>query len=89
VSQTEFLDFLQNSVWLMILLSAPILVISMVLGIVISIFQAVTQIQEQTLTFVPKILTCFVVFVVTAPWMLDLMLNYTRDLFNSLVTFAH
>ncbi len=66
-----------------ILLSAPILITSMVVGILISIFQAVTQIQEQTLSFVPKFLAVIVVFLFSLPWALDLMTRYTVELFLS------
>ena len=53
-------------------------------GLIISVFQAVTQIQEQTLTFIPKILATVVVLVVGGPWMLDQLLSYTRDLWTSI-----
>jgi flagellar biosynthetic protein FliQ len=72
----------------MILLSAPVLVTSMVVGVLISIFQAVTQIQEQTLSFVPKFLAVILVFLFTLPWSLDLMTAYTVELFASFHRFA-
>ena len=75
--------------WLVLLLSAPLLLVSLVSGVIISIFQAVTQIQEQTLSFVPKIVLSMVVFVVTAPWMIDAMVSYTRELLASLITLGH
>jgi flagellar biosynthesis protein FliQ len=88
MNQTEFLDFLSQTVWLILLLSAPVLVTSMVVGIGISIFQAVTQIQESTLTFVPKILASLLVFVLTGPWAVETLVTYTAQLFDSLVKFA-
>ena len=58
----------------------PLLLVGLAVGLIISVFQAVTQIQEQTLTFIPKILASIVVLIVAGPWMLDQLLSYTRDL---------
>jgi flagellar biosynthetic protein FliR len=62
----------------------PLLLVGLAVGLIISVFQAVTQIQEQTLTFIPKILATVVVMVVGGPWMLDQLLSYTRDLWTSI-----
>ena len=62
----------------------PLLLVGLAIGLVVSVFQAVTQIQEQTLTFIPKILATIVVMVVGGPWMLDQLLSYTRDLWTSI-----
>ena len=64
----------------------PLLVVGLVVGLAVSVFQAVTQIQEQTLSFIPKILATVVVMVVGGPWMLDQLLSYTRDLWMSIPT---
>ena len=88
MTQTQLIELFSQTSWLIVLLSAPILATSLVLGLGISIFQAVTQIQEQTLTFVPKILTSLLVFVLTAPWLIDTMLTFATGLFEALVTFA-
>jgi flagellar biosynthesis protein FliQ len=61
--------------------SAPFLVAGLVVGLAVSIFQAATQIQELTLTFIPKILATGAVIAIGGPWMLDRMVGYTRDLF--------
>ncbi len=79
---------LQQTIWMMVLLSAPVLVISTVVGLGISILQVVTQIQESTLTFVPKILASFAVLLLTASWMVHMMVSHTQQLFNALITFA-
>ncbi|MBI5017376.1 MAG: flagellar biosynthesis protein FliQ [Deltaproteobacteria bacterium] len=71
-----------------VLLAAPVLLTSLVVGVLISIFQAVTQIQEQTLSFVPKFLAVIVVFLVTLPWSMDLLIRYTTELFLSFKKFA-
>lgn len=71
-----------------VLLAAPVLLTSLVVGVLISIFQAVTQIQEQTLSFVPKFLAVVVVFLFTLPWSMDLLIRYTTELFLSFKKFA-
>ncbi len=88
MTQAQLIDLMTQTVWLIVLLASPILMASMVLGLGISVFQAVTQIQEQTLTFVPKIFVSFLVFVVAAPWLIDVMVNFSETLFNSLVQYT-
>ena len=68
--------------------SLPVLLVGLVVGLVISVFQAVTQIQEQTLTFIPKILATVAVLVIGGPWMLDQLLAYTRHLWLSIPDFV-
>ena len=67
-----------------LLVSAPILIVSLVIGVVISIFQAMTQVNEVTMTFVPKILGVFAVAAVFGPWMVGTMVSYTTRLFTTL-----
>ena len=64
----------------------PILTISLVVGLIISIFQATTQIQEQTLTFVPKLIAIILVLVLGGPWMLNKLVMLTNELFQSIST---
>jgi len=65
-------------------LSMPMLIVALVVGVLISLFQAVTQIQEQTLTFVPKIIAVFLVMVLFASWMIEKMVTYTQHVFASI-----
>ena len=65
-------------------LAAPLLLVALVVGLIISIFQAATQINEATLSFIPKLLAVFVTLVVAGPWMLGQMLDYIRALFMSI-----
>ncbi|ANU09164.1 flagellar biosynthetic protein FliQ [Planococcus antarcticus DSM 14505] len=74
----------EQSIFTVILISAPMLLIALAVGLLVSVFQAMTQIQEQTLAFIPKILAVFISLVVFGPWMLTLLLDYTRDLFQQL-----
>ena len=67
----------------------PILIISLVVGLIISIFQATTQIQEQTLTFVPKLLAIILVLVLGGPWMLNKLVMLTNELFQSISTIVN
>ena len=76
----------QNAVSIALLLSAPLLLIGMVVGLAIALFQATTQIQEMTLTFVPKIAAVMVALIFFAPWMLIKITDYTQDLFMSIPT---
>lgn len=66
------------------LVSAPVLIVGLVIGVLISIIQAVTQIQEITLVFVPKIIAVMVVLVAALPWMINLMISYTHNLIASI-----
>ena len=63
---------------------APIMLVGLVIGLAVSVFQAVTQIQEQTLSFIPKILALAGVLIVLGPWMLNQLLSYTTDLWGSI-----
>lgn len=65
-----------------LLVSAPILIVSIVVGLIISIFQATTQIQEQTLTFVPKLVAIALVGLITGSWMLHQLVNFTTRIFT-------
>ena len=78
----------QDALMTALLVSAPILVVSLAIGLVISVFQAMTQINEVTLTFVPKILGVFAVAAVLGPWMVGTMVDYTTRLFTSLPQIA-
>ena len=69
---------------LALLLSAPMLLVALVTGLLISLFQAATQINEATLSFIPKLLAVFATAVVAGPWMLGLVLDYIRTLFSSI-----
>lgn len=75
-------DLIRESLTVMIVLSAPILLAALVIGLMISIIQAATQIQEQTLTFVPKIIGMGVVAVVATPWVGKLILEFAERMFS-------
>lgn len=69
---------------LSLLLGAPLLLVALVSGLLISLFQAATQINEMTLSFIPKLLAVFATLVIAGPWMLGTVLDYMRNLFSSI-----
>lgn len=71
------------------LVAAPVLVVSLLVGLLISILQAATSIQEFTLTFVPKLVAIAAVLVLTLPWMIDTMLAFTTNLFQQIPSLVH
>ena len=77
------LDVAIETIWTIIITSAPLLIISLVVGLVISIFQAVTSIQEQTLTFVPKILAIFICMLVLGSFILNTIVDFMVELWSS------
>ena len=67
-----------------LMIAAPMLLVALAIGLVVSIFQAATQINEMTLSFIPKLVGIFVALVVAGPWMLTVMLDYLRELFSGI-----
>jgi flagellar biosynthetic protein FliQ len=80
------LDVAREGIWVMILIGAPILIVGLIVGVVIALFQALTQIQEQTLVFVPKILAIFVVMLLTLPFMGAMLGTYMTKIADMIVT---
>jgi flagellar biosynthesis protein FliQ len=89
MTETTVLELANNTLMMTLLLSLPVLGVSLVVGIVIGILQAATQIHESTITFVPKILVLFLVLALLGPWMLHNMVGFTSDLFAKLPALAH
>ena len=78
----------RNALLMTVMLAAPMMVAALVVGLLISVFQALTQINEQTLTFVPKILAVFGALLVAGPWLMSTMISYTANLFTLLPSMA-
>jgi len=78
------INFGREALLVTLLVAAPLLGLALLVGVIISIFQAVTQIQEMTLTFVPKIIVVMLAVIVFGPWMLRILLNFTATLFLNL-----
>ncbi|MBE9529048.1 MAG: flagellar biosynthesis protein FliQ [Proteobacteria bacterium] len=84
----EFITMIgKETIWVVLMVAAPILASGMIIGLAISLFQAVTQIQEMTLTFVPKIVVVMVSLLFFAPWMMELLINYTTQMITSIPDF--
>ena len=78
------INLVQNALFMLIVVSAPIMAVALLVGLLVSVLQAATQINEMTLTFIPKLLAMFVVLVVAGPWMINTMMDYTIRLFTSI-----
>ncbi len=74
----------QQAIEMTLLISAPMLLIALIIGLVVSIFQAATQINELTLSFIPKLLGIFLVLIFTGPWMVNTMVDYIQRLFGNI-----
>jgi flagellar biosynthetic protein FliQ len=83
MSPQEASELIRNTLLLALVISAPMLVIGLVVGIIISLLQALTQIQEQTLTFIPKIVAMVVSAIALMPWMSHRLMQYAFDMFTS------
>jgi len=71
-----------------LLISAPVLIVGLVVGVFVSLVQAVTQVQEMTLVFVPKIVACLIALVAALPWMMNVLMSFTINIFNNIPTYA-
>lgn len=78
----------QDALRTMAMLSAPMLISTLIVGLAVSIFQALTQINEATLTFIPKMIVIALIIILAGPWMLDVMSSYTVNLFENLATYV-
>lgn len=76
----------QDAMKVTAMISGPILIATLIIGLIVSIFQALTQINEATLTFIPKMIIVALVIVLAGPWMMDIMTNYTVNLFENIAT---
>ncbi len=88
MSHQLVVDLARNAILLALMVAGPMLVVALGVGLVVSVVQAVTQIQEQTLAFVPKLIAVAATFLIALPWALQLMVKYTTELFRSLPSFV-
>lgn len=80
MNQDLVMDIAREALWVIIKASAPMLIVSLIVGLVISVFQTVTSIQEQTLTFVPKLLSIFIVIMVAGSWIMNNVVVFFEEL---------
>lgn len=83
ITEGQVLDIARDALFLIIRVSAPLLLISLIIGLIISIFQTVTSIQEQTLTFVPKIIAVFLGLMLIGGWMMEQLSDYMIELWSN------
>ena len=86
MDQTQVVNLASQAMTVALKIGGPMLLAGLVIGLVVSIFQTVTSIQEATLTFIPKIIGLGLIIVILGPWMLQQIVSYTADLFNSIPT---
>jgi len=84
MTPTTVIDLGRQALELTLLVSAPLFIAALVTGLIVSIFQAATQINEQTLSFVPKLIATFITLVLAGPWMITMMTDFIRRLFESI-----
>lgn len=82
------IDIAEKGIYMVLIIAGPLMVIALIVGLVVSIFQATTQIQEQTLAFVPKIVAVLLGLILMAPWLLSHLLSYANEIFGNLNRFV-
>jgi flagellar biosynthetic protein FliQ len=87
MNQSDVLKLAQDAIRTVLMMAAPMLISSLVIGLLVSIIQAVTQIQEATLSFVPKIIAVLVSLIIFGPWLLNLITQFTTNLFTNVNLF--
>jgi flagellar biosynthetic protein FliQ len=85
VNEIAVLEVGAEALWVILKISAPIMIAGLIIGLIISLFQALTSIQEMTLTFVPKIIVIFIAIVIFLPFMMTMLLEYSRGLFDRMI----
>jgi flagellar biosynthetic protein FliQ len=88
MSSEAVIAIAERGIYTVLIVCGPLILIALVVGLIISIFQATTQIQEQTLAFIPKIVAVLLGIVVFGPWMLSHMLSYAQEIFSNLTRFV-
>ena len=84
MTPTTVIEIGRGAVELTLMISAPLFIAALVTGLIVSIFQAATQINEATLSFVPKLVVIFITMIVAGPWMITMMTDYMRRLYESI-----
>ncbi|MGY6163100.1 flagellar biosynthesis protein FliQ [Paraburkholderia strydomiana] len=89
MNQESVMTLAHQAMYVGLLLAAPLLLVALVVGLVVSLFQAATQINESTLSFIPKLLAIAVTMVIAGPWMLTIMLDYLRQTLTNIPTLVN
>jgi flagellar biosynthetic protein FliQ len=86
MNSLEVIELIQDALFLLLKISTPIMLVALVVGLLVALFQALTQIQEMTLTFVPKIIAIFFCAMMMLPWMLESMTNFMDEIADKIIT---
>lgn len=84
MNEDTIIDLSQQALYIVVMLAAPMLISALVIGLIVGMFQAATSINEQTLSFIPKLFILVVALMVAGPWMLEMLINYTQRLYLSI-----
>jgi flagellar biosynthetic protein FliQ len=84
MSPESVMSLARHAMEVTVMVAAPMLLVALAIGLVVSIFQAATQINETTLSFIPKLIGIFVSLIIAGPWMLNIMLDYMREMFTGI-----
>ncbi|HWL13466.1 MAG TPA: flagellar biosynthesis protein FliQ [Ureibacillus sp.] len=87
MTQEMVIAIAERAIWIVLIVSGPLLLIALIVGLLVSIFQATTSIQEQTLAFVPKIVAVLVAIIFFGPWMISQLTSYVTDILNNLTRY--
>jgi flagellar biosynthetic protein FliQ len=85
MTEAEILDIAREAIFVILKLGAPAMFLALIVGVIISVFQALTQIQEQTLTFMPKIIVIFLAMLVLLPYMFETLNSFTHDMVDRII----
>ena len=85
MDQNQIIDILREGIWVALKIGGPMLIASMAVGVLVAIFQAATQINEQTLSFIPKLLLIIAFLLLAGSWMLNTMQDFTRMIFTQMI----
>lgn len=88
MNEQSVIDIAEQGIYTVMIVSGPLLLVGLVVGLLVSIFQATTQIQEQTLAFVPKIVAVLLAIIYFAPWMINHLITYTSGILGNLTRFV-
>ncbi len=89
MTQTYIIALGKQIIWIILLISAPMLLSGLLVGLLISILQAVTQIHEMTITFIPKIIAVLIALVIFLPWISNILIDFTINLFSNIPNIIH
>lgn len=89
MTEMEVINIARQTLWIILKTALPLLLVSMIIGLIISLFQTLTSIQEQTLTFVPKLIAIFVMIMLIGNWIMNTIIEYMNELWGNFSIYVH